>query len=432
MSMSEQTIRGPALGRNPLRALLSPTTWAAIGYLITGFPIGLFAFTAVVVLIATGGGLAPVAGVGLIVLVGGLALAGGIGAFERGRLAATLGITVAAPTYRRAPGGFAGWVGSYLKDRARWRAVAYTLVMLPLTTVGAVLAASLFAGGLVGVTLPIWARWLPGPDVSVFGDWTATSRLVSAAGSGLVLLLVAPWVTLLAARACAGLVRGLLGPSRGDALAERVEELRDSRTRVVDAADEERRRIERDLHDGAQQRLVALAVDLGRARARLEAENPGAATETTALIAEAHEQAKQTLRELRDLVRGIHPAILTDRGLDAALSALAARCPVPVTVAAEIPAGRCSPSVEAVAYFVVAEALTNVAKHSDATRVVVRARLADSDLVVSVTDDGQGGANPRGGGLRGLTDRVRALDGELTVDSPPGGPTTVTARVPCA
>jgi len=196
---------------------------------------------------------------------------------------------------------------------------------------------------------------------------------------------------------------------------------------VVDAALEERRRIERDLHDGAQQRLVALAMDLGLAREKL-ATDPEAGR---ALVAEAHEEAKRAIREIRDLVRGIHPAVLTDRGLDPAISALAGRCPVPVTVDVALDR-RLPEAVESAAYFVVAEALTNVAKHSGAGQARVGVRCAHDQLTVEVVDDGVGGADPAAGaGLTGLVERVAALDGRLTVESPTGGPTRVRAELPC-
>lgn len=212
-------------------------------------------------------------------------------------------------------------------------------------------------------------------------------------------------------------------------LAEHAAELAASRTRLTAAADEERRRIERDLHDGAQQRLVSVAMNLGLAKEHIaEADDPRARE----LVERAHEEAKQAIVELRDLVRGIHPAVLTDRGLDPAVSALAARCPVPVTVQSDL-ARRLPAVTEAAAYFVVAEALTNVAKHSGATAASVRLTDRGDTVVVEVHDDGNGGATEReGGGLQGLRDRVRAVDGRLRIASPEGGPTTLIAELPCA
>jgi signal transduction histidine kinase len=219
----------------------------------------------------------------------------------------------------------------------------------------------------------------------------------------------------------------LLGPSRSARLAERVEELTESRSRVLAAALAERRRIERDLHDGTQQRLVSLAMELGMAREKI-AEDPHAARK---LVEEAHREAKRALAEIRDLARGIHPAVLSDRGLEAAISALADRCPVPVEVSVE-PDGRPPEAVETTAYFVVAETLANVAKHSGASEAHVAVwRELEDRLVVEVTDDGKGGANPEAGtGLAGLADRLAALDGRLFVESPIGGSTRVRAELP--
>ncbi len=214
----------------------------------------------------------------------------------------------------------------------------------------------------------------------------------------------------------------------GRRVTERVEQLTRQRTEAVDAAVAERRRIERDLHDGAQQRLTALAIDLGRARAKLDSDPEGA----RALVEQAHEDSKQALAELRSLARGIHPAILTDRGLDAALSALAARSPVPVEISVDVGA-RPSVAVESTAYFVVAEALTNAAKHASATRLWVRVWREGDVVVVEIEDNGVGGARIEpGGGLEGLTTRVATVDGTLAVSSAAGGPTIVRGELPCA
>ncbi len=207
----------------------------------------------------------------------------------------------------------------------------------------------------------------------------------------------------------------------------RIERLRASRDAAVDVQEAELRRIERDLHDGAQARLVALGMSIGMAEEKFRTDPEGAMV----LLAEARGDAKQALEELRDLARGIHPPILTDRGLEAAVAALVRRGPVPVTLSADVPR-RPSPAVETAAYFVVAEALANAIKYADADRIDIRMRLADGTLVAEVEDDGKGGANPAGNGLTGLEQRVRALDGTLRVESPDGGPTTVRAELPCA
>jgi signal transduction histidine kinase len=250
--------------------------------------------------------------------------------------------------------------------------------------------------------------------------------MVAAAVLGVVVLLNAPYVTRSLAAVQVWVDRKLLGPTRRN-LAVRVGELERSRSRMVDAADADRRRIERDLHDGAQARLVSLAMELGRAKAHFD-DDPERAK---ALVTQAHEDAKTALVELRSLVRGVHPPVLSDRGLDAALSGLAAICPVPVTVHVEV-TKRPSATVEAVAYFVVAESLTNVAKHSGAAAATVTVRCESDLLHVVVRDDGRGGAVPTGAGLAGLADRVQAVDGHLSILSPVGGPTVIEVEIPCA
>ena len=210
---------------------------------------------------------------------------------------------------------------------------------------------------------------------------------------------------------------------RARALRERVDVLRDARQRIIDAADDERRRIQRDLHDGAQQRLVAVALTLGLAESKIKTDPASAAP----LITQAREEAQLAIKELRELAGGIHPAVLSDRGLGVALEALASRAPVPVELCG-VPADRLAPSVEAAAYFVTAEALTNVAKYSHAEHASVRLALERECLRLEVSDDGVGGANPAAGS--GLRDRIDALDGRLELSSPPGGGTTVTVEIP--
>jgi signal transduction histidine kinase len=243
---------------------------------------------------------------------------------------------------------------------------------------------------------------------------------------GAATLLLAPWVVRGLATANRSLVRGMLGRD----VTERVRELTASRTAAVDLAAEDRRQIERDLHDGVQQRLVSLAMDLGRAKEKLDTDtDPASAKE---LVGEAHEEAKRAITEVRDLARGIHPAVLTDRGLDAALSSLAARSPVPADVRVDVDE-RPPASAEAAAYFVVSEALANVAKHANATRADVTVRRSGDRLTVKVEDDGVGRASlVQGSGLAGLRDRVGALDGELHLLSPTGGPTVLMVEIPCA
>jgi signal transduction histidine kinase len=208
-------------------------------------------------------------------------------------------------------------------------------------------------------------------------------------------------------------------------LRAQLQEVRASRARIVAAADAERRRIERDLHDGAQQRLLGLRLALQLARDRI-----GDAAAVEALLAEADAEVGGALEELRALARGIHPAVLTDEGLAPALGALARRAPVPVDVA--VNGERFPPAVEATAYFVACESLANAVKHAGASRVAINVTRTNGRVAISVADDGVGGADLGGAGLRGLRDRVEALDGRLNVTSPAGGGTRVTAAIPCA
>jgi signal transduction histidine kinase len=213
---------------------------------------------------------------------------------------------------------------------------------------------------------------------------------------------------------------------RARVLRDRVDHLRTARQRIIAAADAERRRIERDLHDGAQQRMVAVAITLGLAQAQV-AKDPENATK---LIAQAREEAQLAVKELRELARGIHPAVLSDRGLGPALEALASRAPIPVEVHG-VPSEPLKPAVEAAAYFVTAEALTNVAKYAQANEACVELALDDGRLRLVVSDDGVGGADQAaGGGLRGLYDRIEALDGKLEIESPAGEGTRLTAFIP--
>ena len=353
--------------------------------------------------------------------------------WERARLELQLGAQIDAPTYRAAerPGWWASWV-AVLGDGRSWAHLAYPLVAGAVLC-GAVVAAALGCAGLAALAYPAVASW-QGVDLS-------TARLVLAVAGGVVLLWAGAVLLQLLAAVQVRVGHAMLGPSarqaaadatlRAAAAEQRAEHLATTRTAAVGAADEERRRIERDLHDGAQQRLVALGVELGTAR-RNAASDPQAAA---AAIEHAHREVKETLAELRDLVRGIHPAVLTDRGLDAALSALAARSPVPVEVVVDDPPAvdATSGSAQAAAYFVVAEALTNAAKHASAQQVEVRADVVGDRLRVVIADDGVGGAAAGpGSGLEGLASRVAALDGTFDLDSPAGAGTRVTVEVPCA
>ncbi|MFF4849117.1 histidine kinase [Streptomyces sp. NPDC001194] len=312
---------------------------------------------------------------------------------------------------------------AWLRAESTWRQYGYHLLVSPLAGIGGALVVLAWAGGFAGAAVYGWSWMLP--DEYGGPGWTGRYDTVTVLGA--LLLLATPWLAAALARLDAFAAAALLGPNRAKELERRVEDLAESRADVLDAADLERRRIERDLHDGAQQRLVALAMNLGIARATLTDLPP----EAKAVIDEAHREAKEAIEELNSLVRGLHPAVLEDRGLDAALSGIAARAPLPVELTVEL-ARRPGPTVEAVAYFVVSEALANVAKHAKASRCRVDARR-DADLLrITVTDDGVGGADPaRGTGLVGLRKRVGSVDGTILINSPLGGPTVVTVELPC-
>jgi signal transduction histidine kinase len=310
-------------------------------------------------------------------------------------------------------------------DPATWKDLAYLLLMFPMGILSAALTVSLAGIVLCLVSLPIW-YWAPHDGVQVL--FMQVDTLPEAI---IAMLLAAPAALLFGvaahglARLHTALARALLTPSPDPVMLARVDALQDSRARIIAAADAERRRLERDLHDGAQQRLVALSMSLGLARRRM-----ARGEDARSLVESADDELRSAIAELRDLARGIHPAVLTDRGLAAALHDLANRAPIPVELA-EPPAERLPDAVEAAAYFTVSEALTNIAKHAQAESATVEVREQGEVLVIEVADDGVGGAGDGdGSGLRGLTDRLAALGGELSVVSPPGGGTRLTARIP--
>jgi signal transduction histidine kinase len=412
-----------------LRDLVSPRTWLAMTSHLAGLFMGLLVMLVVVTGLSLGFSLLVLALVGLPLIGVTLRLADWFAAAERARIGLMLGARIPAwPAGSRA--GYRWYVvprWRMLTERATWGEIGYSLLRLPVSAVAATLSISAWSAGVVLLTLPLYNKHLPSGGAELGNTvLRGTPTMTASVVIGVIVLLIAPQVTRGFGVMDGKLSRSLLGPPSD--LAARVTELETSRERVLDAAEQERRRIERDLHDGAQQRLVALAMDLGRAKAKF-ADDPEAAA---GLVDQAHAQAKEALSELRNLVRGVHPPVLTERGLDAALSGLAALCPVPVEVHVDVPV-RPKSSVEAVAYFVVAEALTNVAKHSRAShaKVVVEGHGYPGTLTVMVSDDGIGGANAGSPGLAGLADRVSGVDGRLSVESPSGGPTIIAAELPC-
>jgi signal transduction histidine kinase len=412
-----------------IRDLVSPRAWLATIHHLVGLLIGLPACIVLGLGFGLGFGFTPLALVGLPLLGVTMRLAGWYASGERARFSFLLGVRIPAWPAGAQAGYRWGIIPRrrMLRDRAAWAMQGYALLRPLVSTVAVALVLGAWTFGLVMVTLPLYNRLLPAGSAVIAGTAVrgAVPMLISA-GGGAALVIVAPQLARGFAAMDVALARWLLSPPSD--LAVRVSELEVSRERVVDAAEAERRRIERDLHDGAQQRLVALAMELGRAKAKFADDTDAARL----LVDQAHAQAKEALTELRNLVRGVHPPVLTDRGLDAALSGLAALCPVPVEMHVDVPV-RPKASVEAVAYFVVAEALTNVAKHSRASqaRVVVEGHGYPGTLTVVVSDDGIGGADPRGAGLSGLADRVSGVDGRLTVESPSGGPTIIAVELSC-
>ena len=415
-----------------VRDLVSPRTWLAMISHLAGLVIGFAVIFVFTFGLAFGFSLVVLALVGLPVLGVTLRFAEWFATAERARFGFLLGVRI--PAW---PAGSSSERAGYrwgivprwrmFTERATWSEIGYGLLRLPVSAVAATVSVAAWAAGLVMLTLPLYNSLLPSGGAKV-GDFVlgGTPRMTASAVIGLLVLLAAAQLTRGFAVADAALSRRLLGPRRD--LAARVTELEISRERVVDAAEAERRRMERDLHDGAQQRLVTLAMELGRAKAKF-ADDPDAAR---VLVDQAHAQAKEALTELRNLVRGVHPPVLTERGLDAALSGLAALCPIPVDVHVDVPV-RPKSAVEAVAYFMVAEALTNVAKHSRASqaKVVVEGHGYPGTLTVMISDDGIGGADTHSPGLSGLADRVSGVDGRLSVESPSGGPTIIAAELPC-
>jgi signal transduction histidine kinase len=370
----------------PVRFAFDRHTWKEIAHLLANLPVALLGFTYVMTVLLTGFWL-TVTVIGFPLLAAGLMGARQLGKLERARARALLGVRIDEPSplpLRSRRNGFFAQLWMGIKDPVAWRTVLYDFVRLPWGVLTfTITLTSLF---VLWPVLPFLARGLTNVDRAM--------------------------------------VRGLLSPS--DELERRIAELESDRGVVVDTAAADLRRIERDLHDGAQARLVNLAMGLGLAKEKL-LEDPDTAA---AMVAEAHGEVKLALQELRDLARGIHPAVLTDRGLDAALSSVASRCTVPVKVTADLPA-RPAAAIEGIAYFTVSELLQNISKHSGARSASVDVWRADDRLLIQVWDDGRGGARLDGGsGMRGLADRLGAVDGLFVIDSPPGGPTVVTAELP--
>jgi len=366
----------------------------------------------------------------------------GIGGLERGLARSMLGEAVEDPQPFAGRPGFLGWLQSCLRDRVAWRAVGYLALKVPWSILGVLVAVSLWWDAFACLLTPLLGRNGGGPPAWGF------ARLFFPPGSfnggpigffhgvgifflGGIFLFAAPWVMRGFVNVDRMLIGSLLGP---DPMATRVRSLEKARTQTVDASAATLRRIERDLHDGTQAQLVALAMRLGMAKEKLDDDPEHVDLDRVReLVDAAHRGAKEAIAELRDIARGIHPPAL-DIGLEGALATLAARSAVPTEIAVELQT-RPTPAIEAIAYFCVAELLANVAQHAQASRASVSCTQQGTWLRIVVRDDGTGGAQlttvgSSSSGLAGLTERVHAVDGRLHLVSPPGGPTVVTVDLP--
>jgi signal transduction histidine kinase len=425
-----------------LRAPFTRRAWSQFGYAFANAPLAIagFVFTVGSLVFA----LHPI---GPLVIGVSTFGARGLGSASRGLARRLLGEGVAAPPPLRPAPGLIGWLRSTLGDGPGWRARGYLLLKLPVALLGLVVSGYFWLGGLVYLTFPVW--WeifhkIPITDEGVIRPDPVTNpgpvgslHVLTLGGSfllvpiGAALLLAAPWVTCALVGMDRSLIRRMLGPT---SLAERVHDLEQTRAHAVDDSAARLRSIERDLHDGAQAQLVGLAMKLGLAKEKLGGGTAGAGAaadldRAAELVDAAHRSAVEAITELRVLARGIHPPVL-DNGLADALATLAARSTVPVELVTDI-GSRPSAAIETIAYFCAAELLTNVAKHSGARHATLEAVHVPGLLRLRVTDDGSGGARPdAGGGLSGLADRIRTVDGRMEISSPRGGPTVVTVELP--
>jgi signal transduction histidine kinase len=420
-----------------LHAPLTRRTVREFVYCLFGVLTGFAGFWVTVVLLATGLTVtASILGtvIGLMIIVLALRVTRRIGALDRRLVRWLLQYRVEPPPKFQPGKGILDRLDRRLRDRAGWRAVAYCLVKLPVAAVQGY-SVALAAFGLADVTYPVaWVAFHNGSSSPLgavvpvpFGgvvkvyNWPETFL---AAILGAACVLAATWLARAINAGDRWLIRSLLGPS---SMSERVSELERTRALAVDDAAAALRRVERDLHDGAQMRLAALAMNLGMAREKL-----GGTDESTVreLIDAAHRNAVDALADLRDLARGIHPPVL-DNGLASALTTLATSSAIPASVSADI-GTRPAPAIETIAYFCAAELIANATKHSYANEIKIKIYTERSGVLrLEVSDDGIGGADAgRGSGLTGLAQRVSTVDGRIDVSSPPGGPTTVTVVLP--
>jgi signal transduction histidine kinase len=423
------------------RLLVSSWPWRSAGYLLTTMPAALAAaailavpWLVLVARLAAGdyqaGAIVGLVLIGIVLVIGiGPVVVTPLADLERRRLR-MVDTRPAVCGHRKSPaGGPLAWLRDRYVSPVAWREVGYACLLAiaaPAPVAAALFALPLAVFLIAGPFLVLAQQPGSHPVALAFVHVSTVGQALPYAIAGLVLLPAVPYLLTLVAGGHAAVARALLVGGPAERLRAELTEVSRSRTRLADAFEAERRRIERDLHDGAQQKLVSLTMQLGLARLDLPPGSPAAET-----VAAAHDQAKQLMAELRELIHGIQPQVLTDLGLPAALGELADQSPVPVTVDAHLD-GRLPSHIEYNAYFAVAEALTNVAKHSGATSASMTARLHGGLLTIEISDNGHGGADPgRGTGLTGLADRVAVAGGRMLLSSPSGGPTVLRVEVPC-
>jgi signal transduction histidine kinase len=423
--------------RTILREPFAGRTWSELLFLIVGDVLLLLSFAFVVLTMAAGIVLA-ITFVGLALI--GLSVRGArtIGGYHRKLARSLLHEEIQEPEPFAPRSGLLGWIQSSMRDRIGWRAIAYLVIKVPLAIFGVLFALSVWYDALSFLLFPFNGTGTPS-EVGVlrifihpahFGtNPSGTPNALAAFIVGVLLFLLAPWTVRLVVNIDRFFMRSLLGP---EALAVRVRALEETRAQSVDASAATLRRIERDLHDGTQAQLVALAMQLGMAKEKLDDPDVDL-DQVRQLVSAAHQGAKETITELRDLARGIHPPAL-DIGLEGALTTLAARSAVPTEITVGL-RDRPTPAIEAIAYFCVAELLANVAQHANASRASVTCAQDGRWLRLVVRDDGTGGAQlarigSSSSGLAGLTDRVHGVDGRFDIVSPPQGPTVVTVDLP--
>ncbi len=440
----------PQTPRNPLESLarrdflISSWPWRSLGYLLWTVPI--MSIVAIPLCFLALPWFAAIAlqhsdyhrpsasTLLLLVFIGAALLAAGgpllaipLAKLERSRLKFVDRRPISDPHQQLSAPGIWEWLRVRYSEAATWREVGYAILLVTLAPLLYLAVAALALLDFVFLVAPLLIYNRGDGEIALGVDTVHTvAQSIGYFVAGLVLLPVLPYLLGLLAGAHAAVARALLHGTDDERLRAELGAVSQSRARLVDAFEVERRRIERDLHDGAQQRLIALTLKLGIAKLDIPEDSPAREP-----VAEAHEQAKQLMAELRELVHGLHPRVLTDRGLPAALGELADNASIPVAVHTEV-GGRLPSHVEATAYFVVAEALTNIAKHSGATGATVSVRQQRGTLLVEIADNGVGGADPaRGSGLTGLADRVAVVNGRMLMSSPIGGPTMVCVELPC-